>query len=64
MGSLDAQTHQTAANALTALAAVDARPEGAARAVICVRTDDSQLLGGVRHRGQLGGVDPIVTLAE
>ncbi|MEU8143639.1 RidA family protein [Nonomuraea sp. NPDC048901] len=50
-GDLDAQVDQVVANALTALAAVNARPEQVVRSVIyVVVSQDTTALGGVWQR--------------
>ncbi len=50
LGDLDAQVDQVAANALTALAAVNAGPEHVVRSVIYVVSDDNAVLAGVWRR--------------
>lgn len=47
---LDAQVDQIAANALAALAAVDATPEQVVRSTIYVVSDDGSVLAGVWRR--------------
>jgi enamine deaminase RidA (YjgF/YER057c/UK114 family) len=49
-GDLDAQIDQVAANALTALEAVGARPEDVVRSVIYVRSDRTEVLAGAWRR--------------
>lgn len=49
-GDLDAQIDQVAANALTALEAVGARPEDVVRSVIYVRSDRTEVLAGAWQR--------------
>ncbi|WP_433515700.1 RidA family protein [Nonomuraea sp. CA-143628] len=49
-GDLGAQVDQVIANALTALAAVNARPEQVVRSVIYVVIQDNTALGGVWQR--------------
>jgi enamine deaminase RidA (YjgF/YER057c/UK114 family) len=62
--SHEAQADQVAANALAALAAVDARPEDVVRSVIYVVSDDEQVLGAVWRRLQASALGPAFTSAS
>ncbi|WP_181764792.1 RidA family protein [Streptomyces albidus (ex Kaewkla and Franco 2022)] len=63
-GSLDVQIDQVAANALTALSAVDALPEHVVRSVIYVRTDETPILGGAWQRFTSSVIGPAFTTAS
>jgi enamine deaminase RidA (YjgF/YER057c/UK114 family) len=62
-GSLDAQIDQVAANALTALAAVGARPRHVVRSVVYVRSDDTDVLAGAWRRLTSSVIGPAFTTA-
>ncbi|MEU7071743.1 Rid family hydrolase [Streptomyces narbonensis] len=63
-GSLDAQIGQVVANALAALAAVNARPQHVVRSVIYVRSDDRGDLGLVWNRLTTSALGPAFTSAS
>lgn len=63
-GSLDAQIDQVVANALTALAAVHARPHHVVRSVIYVRSDDQAALGAAWSRLTASPLAPAFTTAS
>ncbi|GAA4075228.1 RidA family protein [Nonomuraea soli] len=63
-GDVDAQVDQVVANALTALAAVDARPEHVVRSVIYVVSQDSPALGTVWRRLLASPLAPAFTSAS
>ncbi|MCK7625243.1 Rid family hydrolase [Streptomyces sp. RS10V-4] len=63
-GSLDAQVDQVVANALAALAAVDAQPQHVVRSVIYVRSDDRKDLGLAWHRLTVSPLGPAFTSAS
>jgi enamine deaminase RidA (YjgF/YER057c/UK114 family) len=63
-GSLDAQTDQVAANALTALAAVGATPHDVVRSVVYVRDDDRAALAAVWRRLTDSALGPALTTAS
>ncbi|MFS8202131.1 RidA family protein [Streptomyces sp. CWNU-52B] len=63
-GSLDSQVDQVVANALTALAAVGARPEHVVRSVIYVRSDERDLLGAAWSRLTASALGPAFTTAS
>ncbi|MFJ5115848.1 RidA family protein [Streptomyces sp. NPDC088551] len=63
-GSLDMQIDQVAANALTALAAVGAQPQGVVRSVIYVRSDDTGVLGAAWRRLTGSVIGPAFTTAS
>ncbi|WP_433894319.1 RidA family protein [Streptomyces sp. CA-111067] len=63
-GALDAQIDQVAANALTALAAVGARPEHVVRSVIYVCTADTPVLGAAWKRFTASPLAPAFTTAS
>ncbi|BAU88195.1 endoribonuclease L-PSP superfamily protein [Streptomyces laurentii] len=62
--SVDAQLDQIVANALTALAAVGARPEHVVRSVIYVRSDDRDVLGAAWARLTASALGPAFTSAS
>lgn len=63
-GSLEAQADQVVANALTALAAVRARPQHVVRSVIYVRSDDRDDLAAVWRRLTESALGPAFTTAS
>jgi enamine deaminase RidA (YjgF/YER057c/UK114 family) len=63
-GDVLAQTDQVAANALAALAAVDAGPEQVVRTVIYVVTDDTATLGAVWQRLNASPLAPAFSTAS
>lgn len=63
-GDLDAQIDQVAANALVALAAVDAGPERVVRSVIYVVSDDVAILGAAWRRLTGSVIGPAFTTAS
>ncbi|GAA2449579.1 Rid family hydrolase [Streptomyces pulveraceus] len=63
-GDLDAQIDQVAANALVALAAVDAGPERVVRSVIYVVSDDVATLGAAWRRLTGSVIGPAFTTAS
>ncbi|WP_369145621.1 RidA family protein [Streptomyces sp. R44] len=63
-GSFEAQVDQVVANALTALAAVNARPHHVVRSVIYVRSDDRDALGAVWSRLTASPLGPAFTTAS
>lgn len=63
-GSLDAQIDQVAANALTALATVGARPLHVVRSVIYVRSDDTGTLAAAWRRLTGSVIGPAFTTAS
>ncbi len=63
-GALAAQVDQVVANALTALAAVDARPHHVVRSVIYVRSDERDDLGVVWSRLTESALGPAFTTAS
>ncbi|GGY33589.1 hypothetical protein GCM10010299_45090 [Streptomyces tanashiensis] len=62
--SFEAQTDQVVANALTALAAVNAQPHHVVRSVIYVRSDDRDVLGAVWSRLTVSALGPAFTTAS
>ncbi|MFB7254400.1 RidA family protein [Streptomyces nojiriensis] len=63
-GSLEVQVDQVVANALAALAAVDAEPEHVVRSVIYVRSDDRDVLGAAWRRLTDSALGPAFTTAS
>ncbi|WKD30612.1 RidA family protein [Streptomyces xanthophaeus] len=63
-GSLEVQVDQVVANALAALAAVDAEPEHVVRSVIYVRSDDRDVLGVAWRRLTDSALGPAFTTAS
>ncbi|CAM5528781.1 RidA family protein [Streptomyces narbonensis] len=63
-GSLDVQVGQVVANALAALAAVNAQPQHVVRSVIYVRSDDRGDLGLVWNRLTTSALGPAFTSAS
>ncbi|QNA77584.1 RidA family protein [Streptomyces sp. So13.3] len=63
-GSLETQADQVVANALVALAAVNAQPEHVVRSVIYVRSDDRDVLGAAWHRLTGSALGPAFTTAS
>ncbi|MGW4699645.1 RidA family protein [Streptomyces sp. NPDC004285] len=63
-GSFEEQTDQVVANALTALAAVDARPHHVVRSVIYVRSDEREALATVWTRLTDSALGPAFTTAS
>ena len=63
-GDLDAQVDQVAANALTALGAVGARPDQVVRSVIYVVSDEGTSLGAVWRRLNGSVIGPAFTTAS
>ncbi|MFD8210907.1 RidA family protein [Streptomyces sp. NPDC059695] len=63
-GSFEEQTDQVVANALTALAAVDARPHHVVRSVIYVRSDEREALAAVWTRLTDSALGPAFTTAS
>ena len=63
-GDLDAQIDQVAANALTALEAVDARPEDVVRSVIYVVIGEAADLGAAWRRLTGSAIGPAFTTAS
>lgn len=63
-GDLDAQIDQVAANAVTALSAVHARPEHVIRSVIYVVSDDVAVLGAAWRRLTGSVLGPAFTSAS
>jgi enamine deaminase RidA (YjgF/YER057c/UK114 family) len=63
-GSLEVQVDQVVANALTALAAVDAEPQHVVRSVIYVRSDDRDILGVAWRRLTDSALGPAFTTAS
>ncbi|WP_345667104.1 RidA family protein [Streptomyces similanensis] len=63
-GSLKTQIDQVVANALTALAAVSARPHHVVRSVIYVRSDDRDDLGAAWSRLTESALGPAFTTAS
>jgi enamine deaminase RidA (YjgF/YER057c/UK114 family) len=55
---------QDAANALTALAVVGAKPQHVVRSVIYVRSDDTDVLGAAWHRLTNSVIGPAFTTAS
>ncbi|MGW8377091.1 RidA family protein [Streptomyces sp. ODS28] len=58
------QTDQVAANALTALAAIDAAPEQVVRSVIYVASTEEEVLAEVWHRLNASALAPAFTSAS
>ncbi|MFJ4789678.1 RidA family protein [Streptomyces sp. NPDC088794] len=63
-GSLESQVDQVVANALTALAAVNAEPHHVVRSVIYVRSDEQAALGAAWHRLTTSALGPAFTTAS
>ncbi|GAA1422501.1 hypothetical protein GCM10009601_24110 [Streptomyces thermospinosisporus] len=63
-GSLEKQVDQVVANALTALAAVDAGPHHVVRSVIYVRSDEREMLATAWRRLTESGLGPAFTTAS
>ncbi|MEV1167189.1 RidA family protein [Nonomuraea sp. NPDC049784] len=63
-GDLDAQIDQVVANALTALAAIGARPEHVVRSVIYVVSDDTGVLAAAWRRLMGSALAPAFTTAS
>lgn len=63
-GDLDAQIDQVAANAVTALGAVGARPDQVVRSVIYVVSDGDKRLGGAWRRLSESALGPAFTSAS
>jgi enamine deaminase RidA (YjgF/YER057c/UK114 family) len=63
-GDLDAQIDQVAANALTALSAVGARPDRVVRSVIYVVSGDVAVLGAAWQRLTRSAIGPAFTTAS
>ncbi|MFD7913445.1 RidA family protein [Streptomyces sp. NPDC059752] len=63
-GSLEVQVDQVVANALAALAAVDAEPKHVVRSVIYVRSDDRDVLGVAWRRLTDSALGPAFTTAS
>lgn len=63
-GDLDAQIDQVAANALTALKAVDARPEDVVRSVIYVVSSEVTELGAAWRRLTASALGPAFSTAS
>lgn len=63
-GDLDAQIGQVAANALIALEAAGARPEQVVRTVICVVSDDAEVLAAAWRRLGDSVIGPAFTTAS
>ncbi|MFK8907769.1 RidA family protein [Streptomyces sp. YS-3] len=63
-GSLEAQVDQVVANALAALAAVNAEPQYVVRSVIYVRSDERDVLGAAWRRLTQSAVAPAFTTAS
>ncbi|MGA6173894.1 RidA family protein [Streptomyces sp. NPDC012600] len=63
-GSHEEQADQVAANALTALAAVNAEPHHVVRSVIYVKSDDGPVLASVWARLNASGLGPAFTTAS
>ncbi|MER7950961.1 RidA family protein [Streptomyces sp. NPDC096079] len=63
-GSFEAQTDQVAANALTALAAVNSGPQHVVRSVIYVRSDERSDLAAVWSRLTASPLGPAFTTAS
>lgn len=63
-GSLEAQVDQVVANALTALAAVNAEPQHVVRSVIYVRSDERDALGAAWQRLTQSALAPAFTTAS
>ncbi|MGW6981642.1 RidA family protein [Streptomyces sp. NPDC054932] len=63
-GSLEVQVDQVVANALAALAAVDAEPKHVVRSVIYVRSDDRDVLGVAWRRLTGSALGPAFTSAS
>ncbi len=63
-GDLDAQIDQVVANAVTALAAVDARPEHVVRSVIYVVSDETEVLAGAWQRLNASPLSPAFSTAS
>ncbi|WP_335972277.1 MULTISPECIES: RidA family protein [Streptomycetaceae] len=63
-GSLDAQVDQVAANALTALAAVGARPQDVVRSVVYVCAEQADALGAAWRRLTASALGPAFTTAS
>lgn len=63
-GSLELQVDQVVANALAALAAVDAEPKHVVRSVIYVRSDDRDVLGVAWRRLTDSALGPAFTTAS
>ncbi|MFC9815874.1 Rid family hydrolase [Streptomyces virginiae] len=63
-GSLEVQVDQVVANALAALAAVDAEPEHVVRSVVYVRSDDRDVLGVAWRRLTDSALGPAFTTAS
>ncbi|MFJ1594730.1 RidA family protein [Kitasatospora albolonga] len=63
-GSREEQADQVAANALTALAAVNAEPHHVVRSVIYVKSDDGPVLASVWTRLNASGLGPAFTTAS
>ncbi|MFE9251260.1 RidA family protein [Streptomyces sp. NPDC007088] len=63
-GALDLQIDQVVANALTALAAVSARPDQVVRSVVYVRSDSSGVLGTAWRRLTGSALGPAFTSAS
>lgn len=63
-GSPEAQVDQVVANALTALAAVRARPEHVVRSVVYVRSEDREVLAAVWSRLTASALGPAFTTAS
>jgi len=63
-GDLHAQVDQVAANSITALSAVDARPEDVVRSVIYVASADAADLSDVWHRLNESVIGPAFTTAS
>ncbi|MGW8764175.1 RidA family protein [Streptomyces sp. NPDC055815] len=63
-GSFEAQVDQVVANALTALAAVNAEPHHVVRSVVYVRSDDREALATVWSRLTASPLGPAFTTAS
>lgn len=63
-GSLEVQADQVVANALTALAAVDAEPQHVIRSMIYVRSDERDVLGVAWSRLTHSALGPAFTTAS
>ncbi|MFB6820778.1 RidA family protein [Streptomyces virginiae] len=63
-GSVELQVDQVVANALAALAAVDAEPNHVVRSVIYVRSDDRDVLGAAWQRLTDSALGPAFTTAS
>ncbi|HEX6500944.1 MAG TPA: RidA family protein [Micromonosporaceae bacterium] len=64
IGDVEAQVDQVVANALTAIAAVDARPDRVVKSVIYVVSDDQAVLASVWRRFTGSALGPAFTTAS